>query len=694
MSVQIQRRRGTTQQHETFTGAAGEITVDVSLNTARVHDGKTPGGFPLGVVMSTARAVLAMAALSLPAGMLVTAGADNLSYEVAPTTATDHHKVTAGGVKLYALPGENGYNVKAFDVSTAVGYKAMLDALPAGAQLHHPDDWSVDLDGSVEIAKKVKMTGAGEVRWTAGIENAGGFKVTADGCEFIGVRLNNPNMLQSDSGERNYGFDIRADEVLLLGNHIEQFQHPIAVRAMGEFHNFRILGNRLKDCIGIGLEDRADGIVVWGSQGVISGNVVNAKSGHDCRIGIHVESLPGSIVEDAPHNDALLTISNNEVYGKFRRSIVNEGCIGVAITGNTVADFTWQGIAIVENAKGTVASGNTVIVTRTAADTQGASYNPLYAGLFLYGTGEGNLIASNSVWHKPGSVTDCSIGIEGATSDRYQKNSAVRGNVITGEDDTAIIGAAVHIRGWVPEGITIADNQAEGALTRGVMIANFGTTTKVRAERNNFKCVPASTAGSQGVDWQETTGELVLRGNRIEGFYQGFDVTNAGAGEIVDNTILNCVVGILATNSAFRRIVGNYIDGVTHGIDIFGVTGTLVTCNDIRNYSGEAIRNVGSALVPYVYDNGAQTIRTRVTLSLATITNGASSTETVAVAGLTNPAHIKVFPASTSNGLGVSAAWLSGAGSVSFTVRNDSGADRAAASADFIVIAERYGALA
>jgi hypothetical protein len=47
MSTAIQLRRGTTTQHNTFTGAVGEITVDTTKDTVVVHDGATAGGFPL-----------------------------------------------------------------------------------------------------------------------------------------------------------------------------------------------------------------------------------------------------------------------------------------------------------------------------------------------------------------------------------------------------------------------------------------------------------------------------------------------------------------------------------------------------------------------------------------------------------------------------------------------------------------------
>jgi len=47
MATQVQHRRGTTLDHTTFTGAEGEITVDTDKKVPVVHDGVTPGGFPV-----------------------------------------------------------------------------------------------------------------------------------------------------------------------------------------------------------------------------------------------------------------------------------------------------------------------------------------------------------------------------------------------------------------------------------------------------------------------------------------------------------------------------------------------------------------------------------------------------------------------------------------------------------------------
>ena len=47
MAKLLKLRRGTTTQHASFTGAEGELTVDITKDTAVVHDGSQAGGRPL-----------------------------------------------------------------------------------------------------------------------------------------------------------------------------------------------------------------------------------------------------------------------------------------------------------------------------------------------------------------------------------------------------------------------------------------------------------------------------------------------------------------------------------------------------------------------------------------------------------------------------------------------------------------------
>ena len=54
MPTQLQFRRGTTAQNNSFTGVVGELTIDTNTDNIRVHDGSQAGGFeiiPSGTIL-------------------------------------------------------------------------------------------------------------------------------------------------------------------------------------------------------------------------------------------------------------------------------------------------------------------------------------------------------------------------------------------------------------------------------------------------------------------------------------------------------------------------------------------------------------------------------------------------------------------------------------------------------------------
>ena len=69
MAIQTQFRRGNTYSHSLFTGASGEITVDLDKKVAVVHDGATVGGFPLSLNAYTAAAYNQANTASTSAGL-------------------------------------------------------------------------------------------------------------------------------------------------------------------------------------------------------------------------------------------------------------------------------------------------------------------------------------------------------------------------------------------------------------------------------------------------------------------------------------------------------------------------------------------------------------------------------------------------------------------------------------------------
>ena len=99
MATAVQLRRGTTTQNNAFTGALGEVSVDTTLDTIRVHDGSTQGGFE--ITSNAAAQTLTNKTLTAPTltGTAVMATLD-ISGDVDVDGTLETDALTIGGVTL------------------------------------------------------------------------------------------------------------------------------------------------------------------------------------------------------------------------------------------------------------------------------------------------------------------------------------------------------------------------------------------------------------------------------------------------------------------------------------------------------------------------------------------------------------------------------------------------------------------
>ena len=104
MATVVQMRRGTSAEHETFTGLAGEITVDTTKNAIVVHDGATAGGTPLSTETI---------ATTIPQNSKTS------SYTLTATDTGKHINITTGGVTVPASIFSAGDVVTIFNDSTS-----------------------------------------------------------------------------------------------------------------------------------------------------------------------------------------------------------------------------------------------------------------------------------------------------------------------------------------------------------------------------------------------------------------------------------------------------------------------------------------------------------------------------------------------------------------------------------------------
>ena len=122
MATQVQFRRGTTGETALFTGAVGEVTVDITKDTCVVHDGFTQGGFPLmredGTNMALSSGSLSSCALKFAADpntglinpasdqlVFVTGGVARMTLDSSGGATFSNNVIMAGSLNVGAWGG-------------------------------------------------------------------------------------------------------------------------------------------------------------------------------------------------------------------------------------------------------------------------------------------------------------------------------------------------------------------------------------------------------------------------------------------------------------------------------------------------------------------------------------------------------------------------------------------------------------
>ena len=141
MAKLLKLRRGTTTQHASFTGAEGELTVDITKDTAVVHDGSQAGGTPL------AKEDMSNVSSSSIAGQL---GANSIDVSKVSGLALD--KIYEGDSKVEVVDSGTGYvstEVDGTEIQRHAGGASTINYLRVGANWNMADP---SASGSAGIA--------------------------------------------------------------------------------------------------------------------------------------------------------------------------------------------------------------------------------------------------------------------------------------------------------------------------------------------------------------------------------------------------------------------------------------------------------------------------------------------------------------------------------------------------------------
>lgn len=141
MPTVVQFRRGTTEQNNNFTGAAGEISIDTTIDTIRVHDGATQGGFPLVNTTSsqtlankTYQGVSVSVTGNVAGGNLTTTGAIAASGNITGSYILGNGSQLTGIDATSIQSGTSNVRVESSggNVRFSIGGAAILAVTPAG----------------------------------------------------------------------------------------------------------------------------------------------------------------------------------------------------------------------------------------------------------------------------------------------------------------------------------------------------------------------------------------------------------------------------------------------------------------------------------------------------------------------------------------------------------------------------------
>jgi hypothetical protein len=179
MSTQVQYRRGSGSQNDSFTGALGEITVDTTAKTIRVHDGATAGGSNVATVSYVTAAISALSANSISSGtssVAVIASGGNIRSNIAGSTVqtistglvaiTGDLSVSGNATLSGNILGDRVQNgTTSFDIQTPSGNANITIGATSNVAVFSTTGLAVA--GTVSVSGTGNITGANLVATTA-----------------------------------------------------------------------------------------------------------------------------------------------------------------------------------------------------------------------------------------------------------------------------------------------------------------------------------------------------------------------------------------------------------------------------------------------------------------------------------------------------------------------------------------------
>ena len=167
MATQVQFRRGTTGEHSSFTGAVGEVTVDTTLDTLRVHDGALAGGYRIAKFSDIPSTFSFTLEADDSAGLPISADGTGVLRVTGGTNIT----TTSDSAGTLIITGATDITANSITSADSTGVTIADDLLLAGT-LRAEDSATLSIDGAVAISGAVD---SGAITSSGNVTSGGSF---------------------------------------------------------------------------------------------------------------------------------------------------------------------------------------------------------------------------------------------------------------------------------------------------------------------------------------------------------------------------------------------------------------------------------------------------------------------------------------------------------------------------------------
>jgi len=491
MATAIQRRRGTTSQHSSFTGLAGEITIDTDLNTVIVHDGSTAGGFRLakyteveaaaaGDITSvvagsglTGGTTSGDATINAVGGFGITVNADDIELSNADVRALFS---ASGDISYDNSTGVISFTNDAGDIEGVTAGTGLSGGGTSGTVTLSTDDSAIVHDNLSGFVANEHIDHSG-VTLTAGDGLSGGGDITASRSFAVDSSVVRTTGTQSIAGEKTFSNDI-----IVSGNlTVNGTQTTVNTETLTVDDNIIVLNNNES-----------------GTPSQDAGIEIERGSSTNVRLQFDEGDDKWQFTNDGSTYNDLLTVT--QVEALF--SVTDSGGDGSLAYNNTTGVFTYTGPSASEVRAHFSGSSGVNYDSSTGAITGDTSE---IRGMFSAG-GDLSYDSSTGTF----SFTNDAGDIEGVTAGDGLSGGGTSGTVSLALDLNELTAASIDVANDSFAIIDATDNSSKKESIADFITAIAGTNlTATNGVLSSTADVSSVTAGA-GLTGGGSSGDLTL----------------------------------------------------------------------------------------------------------------------------------------------------------------------------------------